>query len=241
MTSLIQPIPGGAIDRAAWSVDYLARTVFYNGYWREFQPEPIAKRRLKDGGAFGDREAVAAAIRAGKSPIDLALLRMAEMGMSHLTETDRTPFWEQWQVVEATLNARLRLAFALADSAALGRALERLLPAVGPLGELTLAAVNRERDKKQKYGIPDAISGGRDGSTAHRNEGPRSHERTEVRPQAAAAVHESRGGRGCLGGGGAAPRSASPAVAEARWRTVLEAACLVAVADSRGRENSRRS
>lgn len=157
---LIRPIPGDSIDRAAWSLDYLARTVYFNGYWRHFRPEKVAKRRLNQAGAFGDREAIAAALRSGTSPIDLAIARMEAMGMAHLDDADRAPFLEQWQVVEATLNARLRLAFALADAAALGQAFERLLPGIGPLGALSLGAVERERDEKKKYGIPDVILAG---------------------------------------------------------------------------------
>lgn len=82
---------------------------------------------------------------------------MAEMGASHLAGTEREAALGQWQVVEAVLNARLRLAFALAKPAALGKAFEKLLPSAGALGPLQLARVSPELDRKPRHGIPDAL------------------------------------------------------------------------------------
>lgn len=39
----VASVPGDAVARTIWNLDYLARTVFYNGYWRSFRPTRDAK------------------------------------------------------------------------------------------------------------------------------------------------------------------------------------------------------
>lgn len=153
----IAPIAGNAIDRSLWNLDYLARTVFYNGYWQDFRPTKDEKGTLKAAGRFGTRTELKRLLAAGVSPIDHALDQMAEMGAGHLEGERREAALGQWQVVEAVLNARLRLAFALARPAALGRAFEKLLPSAAPFGPLELARISPELDRKGRYGIPDSL------------------------------------------------------------------------------------
>ena len=151
--SLVLEIPGGAIDRAAWTMAYFGRTLFYNG------PKTSRGERayLREPATFASAGMVAAMLEAEIDPIDALLARFLASAYAHLGPAERKRREAAWAYKEVTLNARVRLAAALLEPAELARQWARLIPGATGSDGLRIAEIPRDADDKPRIGTPDLV------------------------------------------------------------------------------------
>ncbi len=154
--SLVDPIRGNAIDRAAWSLAYFGRTLYFNG--------PGASRAkkafLRDERDVAAASALRRALDRGVDPIGALLDRVVRVCYPGLTGSERAAKRKRWEFAEPTLNARCRLAIALLQPRTVATTLERLLPASRPGKAARLAGIDSGLDNKGRIGTPDLLIAG---------------------------------------------------------------------------------
>ena len=154
--SLVDPIAGAAVDRAAWSLAYFGRTLYFNGPGAALS----AKAFLRDEDEVADREMIRDSLARGIDPIGALLDRVIRVCYRRLGAAGRAAKRRRWEFAEPTLNARCRLAVALLEPRDVAAMLRRLLPAGCRERSARLAGIDPELDDKRRIGTPDLLIAG---------------------------------------------------------------------------------
>ncbi len=150
--ALIRQVEGDALDRAAWAMAYFGRTLYFNGP----RTEREARAFLGQPESFASRNALEALIASASDPVQELLSRFLATAYLHRATSEQAIKRAEWRYKEATLNARLRLAFAVLEPEQLALWRE-VIPNVSSCHSLKLAEITRLDDNKPRYGTPDIL------------------------------------------------------------------------------------
>ena len=153
---LIDPIKGDATARAAWSMGYFGRTLYFNG-----PGAPKARKAfLRDEREVADPGAIQAMLEGGDDPIGALLDRTVRVCYAKLGTRAQAMKRERWERAEPTLNARCRLALALIPPAAAAATISRLLGHGLADRGVRLSRIHPALDDKRRIGTPDLLLSG---------------------------------------------------------------------------------
>jgi hypothetical protein len=154
---LISPIDGNAVARAAWTMAYFGRTLYFNGPGAS---STRAKAFLRDEGDVADSAAIVQMLLRNVDPISELLDRTIDKCYKRLGRAARSVKRDRWERAEPTLNARCRLALALLEPRIVRHAMSRLVSQALPDRALRLSRVHPDLDDKWRFGTPDILVSG---------------------------------------------------------------------------------
>lgn len=151
--AVIRALEGDWVDRAAWAMAYFGRTLYFNGP----RTNPSARAFLRQPDTFAARATLEEPVKDGSDPIDVLLDRFLQSAYLQRKLSERATKRREWAYKEPTVNARLRLVFALLSPESLAAIWRRLIPDLPTCRTLRLAEITPGDDNKPRFGTPDIL------------------------------------------------------------------------------------